>query len=361
MAKGRIRRAVKDAIQKRIGRAAAKDDSDVIVIKPKRETGARRRKLKGVTKSVASTVAAQVVRTAEKSRVSEKVIQRLGELRKALEVFNAELKLQKFKVREFQPKVKFSVDKGHFTVKTAESPRELEDALRLRFTVFHKEYMKKSRTFGVDVDGLDFVCDHLIIRDNRSGEVVGTYRFNSSTYSTTFYSTSEFVLDRVLALPGHKLEMGRAAIKKEYRTGAIISLLWRGLAEYMRLTQTRYLFGCSSVKTVDPLQIGLVTHYLDQIGAINRDYGVEPTKKFKIKTLRQALEYIEQNPYEYDESTVEKQIPTLLASYIKAGSMVLGEPAIDNDFNCIDFLTLLDVENMNPAYKKKFLSPEAEA
>lgn len=283
-----------------------------------------------------------------------RVMKKIGSMKTALEKFDAEIKLQHYKIREFKPNVTFSFERGHFTVKTAETGAELEQCLKLRFEVFHREYMNKRRTVGIDIDKLDFACDHLVIVDQRVNRVIGTYRMNSSLFTDTFYSETEFVMPRLTAFEGNKLELGRACIDKEFRNGTVITLLWRGIAEYIQRTETKYLFGCGSIKTMDPLEIGLVTKYLIDTDQLTYDFAVEPTKKYKVKQLAKVLEYIEMNPYVYQRDEVEKMIPPLFQAYTRLGAKICGEPAIDRDFHCIDFLTLVKIDEMNPLVKGKY-------
>ena len=65
-----------------------------------------------------------------------------------------------------------------FEVKIASSPEEIAEAQRLRFQVFNLELnkgLKSSYQHGLDVDEFDVVCDHLIVRELRSGDMVGTF------------------------------------------------------------------------------------------------------------------------------------------------------------------------------------------
>lgn len=330
MAKGRIRSAIKKKIR---GRKTVEKSAE----KSAEKSGARRRPLKFAT---------------------VRVMKRLGTMKQALHALEDQLKLQRFKIRDFAPKVSISVKKGHFTVKTVENGTELEEVLRLRFEVFNREYMGKNRTLGVDVDKLDFICDHLVIRDDRSGKVVGTYRLNSSLFSDRFYSSGEFKFDKIKAMPGNILELGRAAIDKDFRTGAVIALLWRGISEYMQLTKTDILLGCASVKTIDPLQIGLVTQYLENQGVLKYDLDVEPTRKYRVKRLSKVLDYIDKHPFEYDEKAIAEMIPALFASYIKMGFKAYGEPALDLDFHCIDFLIMIPLDELQGAYSRRYNSPK---
>ena len=283
-----------------------------------------------------------------------RVMKKIGNVKVALEKVSSEMKLHHYKIRNFEPNITFEFERGNYLVKTATDGAELEECLKLRFEVFHREYMNKKRTIGVDIDKLDYICDHLVIKDKRTNRVIGTYRLNSSKFTNTFYSASEFNMAKLLELEGNKLELGRACIDKDHRNGVIIALLWRGIASYMQLSETKHMFGCGSIKTMDPLQTGLVTKYMIDHGHLTKEYGVSPTKKYTVKQLGKVLEYIESNPYEYDEVEIAKLIPTLFQSYLKMGAKVCGEPAIDRDFHCIDFLILLKVEEIADIFKGKY-------
>ena len=321
MAKGRIRSAIKKKIRSKAARGVSKS--------------------KAVSKRAAKSVA-----------------RRIGTVKEAFETIDAQVKLHRFKINRFQPKVRISLEKGHFTVKTVETGEELAEVLKLRFEVFNREYMQTRRSIGVDVDKLDFICDHLVIRDNRAGRIVGTYRLNSSAFSDKFYSSGEFHFDKIKKMDGNILELGRAAIDLDYRTGVVIALLWRGISAYMLETKTDILLGCASVKTTEPLQIGLVTYHLEKKGILKYNLDVEPTRKYKVKKLKKVLSYIETNAFEYDETEVEKQIPALFSSYIKMGFKAYGEPALDQDFHCIDYLIMIHLDELEGPYKRRYNKKE---
>ena len=95
-----------------------------------------------------------------------------------------------------------------FEVRIATGPREIEQAQRLRFEVFNLELNKGLRSSydrGLDVDEFDPYCDHLIVRDVRSADVVGTYRLlrgSAARRNIGFYSEKEFELSRIKELDG---------------------------------------------------------------------------------------------------------------------------------------------------------------
>ena len=146
------------------------------------------------------------------------------------------------RIQKFQPKAHVLIETRRFTVRTVSNGADLAQVLRLRHDVFYRELLGKRKIFQLDVDRFDFVCDHLVISDNRTGEMVGTYRLNASPFSDRFYTESEFHFDDIRTLPGHKLELGRACVKDGYRNGITLTLMWKGVLSYMEQTNCRYLF-----------------------------------------------------------------------------------------------------------------------
>jgi putative hemolysin len=251
------------------------------------------------------------------------------------------LKDRKFPLRHFQTKVHVFQSSETFILKTADSPFELKQALKLRHDIFYKEMQGRQTDSQLDIDDLDAHCDHLIIIDKKSHKIVGTYRLISSAFSDTFYSEGEFDISEVKKLPGNKLELGRACIHPDYRTGTIINLLWKGIAEYLKKTNTKYLFGCASVPTVDPQEAARLLAYLQSKELSVNDYNVKPTDKYF--TL-------------LPEATAEKEmeLPALIQSYILAGAKFYGPPALDKDFACFDFFMMLKVDEMSRLFRRRY-------
>lgn len=264
------------------------------------------------------------------------------------------VKLRRNKIHKFQPKVKIFSDKGPFILKTVSSSDELIDALRLRYQVFHREMLGKTKPTGIDVDEFDFVSDHLAIIEKKSGKLIGTYRLNCSTYSENFYSSQEFNLRRVMQEPGAKLELGRACIHPDFRKGLVISLLWRGIAEYMAATDSKILFGCASIKTESARETALLYHYFQREQRFHPDYWCPPTLQYSMPGLDLWIEKFSHGVSQEDLEKVEALIPPLARAYLKAGAYLGGEPAYDPAFKCIDFLTILPRENLNKILWRKY-------
>ena len=94
-------------------------------------------------------------------------------------------------------------------------------------------------------------------KHNPSRRVVGTYRMQSGATAARhhgYYSEQEFHFAPYEPLRAGILELGRACIDREHRTAEVLTLLWRGIAQYANDMGLRYLVGCSSINSQDPVE-----------------------------------------------------------------------------------------------------------
>ncbi|MGE0762945.1 MAG: GNAT family N-acetyltransferase [Bdellovibrionales bacterium] len=254
------------------------------------------------------------------------------------------------RIRDFQGRIPVHFETDDFLVTSALSGREMLKALELRHEIFLREWQGREHHTGLDVDEYDFMADHLLIYDKRRNDVVGTYRLLCSHFTHDFYSSSEFDLQRFLVHPGVKLEMGRACIHANYRDGNTIDLLWKGLARYIEKSKARYLFGCASVKSSDAAVVSGFVRAISHRGDWSDEYFIRPRPEHILTGY--------QTEGVTPLSTYKEFLPPLLRSYFHAGAKVYGEPALDQEFDCVDLLTILDVEQLNPRFRARFFSPE---
>jgi len=234
----------------------------------------------------------------------------------------------------------------------ARSPADLHAAQRLRYQVFAEEMGARlhGAANGLDQDEFDLYCDHLLVRDCVSGDVVGTYRIlppHRREQIGRLYSAAEFDLTQLDDLRHSLIEVGRSCVHPDHRTGAAILLLWAGLAQYMRRGQYRHLIGCASASLADggSQAAGL----RDKLQGYLSDpaHRVSPHLPF---------------PHERLARPGSIEMPPLIKGYLRLGAKVCGEPAWDTDFNTADFLIWLSLENLQPRYARHFdlLAAQAE-
>lgn len=234
----------------------------------------------------------------------------------------------------------------NFQVGMARHQDEVREAQRLRWKVFADEMGARLSTAeaGLDIDLYDAHCEHLLVRDEDTGEVVGTYRILSPAAAKrlgSYYSEGEFDLTRLQHLRGRMVELGRSCVHADYRSGGVITLLWAGLAEYMIKGNHDYLIGCASIGMAD--------------GGHNAAGIWHATKEKHLAPIEWRVFPRCPLPLESLDSSAAPILPPLVKGYLRAGSYVCGEPAWDPDFNTADLPILLPLKNLNPAYARHFL------
>lgn len=226
----------------------------------------------------------------------------------------------------------------------ARGPSEIKDAQRLRYRIFAGEMGANlpSRILGVDHDIYDPYCEHLVVRDSQSGEVVGTYRILSPVKARQigYYSENEFDLTRLQHLRPGLVEIGRSCVHPDYRTGATINLLWAGLVEYMIKHGYAYLMGCASVSMADGghAAASLYNRLSDHMGP--HEYRVFPRCPLPLAAL---------------QNDRPAETPPLIKGYLRAGAWICGDPAWDPDFNTADLPMLLPMAKISTRYAKHYL------
>lgn len=239
-----------------------------------------------------------------------------------------------------------------FAVTLARTPGEVREAQQLRYRVFAEEMGASlgHREPGVDRDHFDPHCEHLLVRDLETLQVVGTYRLltpASAQRIGAFYADAEFDLVRLQHLRPRTVEVGRACIHPDHRTGGVIMLLWAGLSRFMLEHGYDYLMGCASV----PMQDGGVNAANIYAHAAPKhlapiEYRVFPRNPLPLEQLRGNAPVV---------------LPPLLKGYLRLGAWIAGEPSWDPDFNTADMLVLLALSRMEMRYARHYLGVAVDA
>lgn len=227
---------------------------------------------------------------------------------------------------------------------------EVRAAQRLRYDVFAGEMGARLNTplAGHDVDLFDNYCEHLLVRDQESLQVIGTYRVLTPVQAKrvgSTYSDTEFDLTRLRTLRERMVELGRSCVHPDHRHGGVIMALWSALAEFMVRNQLDTMIGCASVPM---LHNGMVSG--DAAASIWRQ--VQATHLAPIEFhVRPRLPL----PLDRLDSTLDVEPPALIKGYLRLGAKVLGPPAWDPDFNSADLPMLMRIADLPSRYRKHFL------
>ncbi len=235
---------------------------------------------------------------------------------------------------------------GRMVARLARGPAEVEAAQRLRWRVFAQELGARLRgpVAGLDQDPFDPFCEHLIVVDEDSGAIVGTYRLmfpEPARRAGGLYTQGEFVTDRLAPIRGELVELGRSCVDPVYRTGTAIMLLWAGLGELLGALPYRYLVGCASVPAADGGRYAAsLWRRLWATHAAPEAWRVFPRERLDVDALAHDIEVV---------------VPPLIKGYLRAGGRLLGEPHVDRDFGCADLPILVALDGMDGRYARRFV------
>ncbi|HYR15773.1 MAG TPA: GNAT family N-acyltransferase, partial [Mycobacterium sp.] len=149
-----------------------------------------------------------------------------------------------------------TTDTPRYTLLLSTDPALIEAAQRLRHDVFTSEpgfaVSGASPGFeaGLDADRFDEHCDHLLVREDNSGELVGCYRMlppPGAIAAGGLYTATEFDVGGLDPLRPSLVEMGRAVVREDHRNGGVVLLMWAGILAYLDRCGYDYVAGCVSV------------------------------------------------------------------------------------------------------------------
>ncbi|MEU6683197.1 GNAT family N-acyltransferase [Streptomyces sp. NPDC046832] len=233
-----------------------------------------------------------------------------------------------------------------YTVVLARNEEDVRAAQRLRHDVFAGEMgaLLAGPQPGLDADAFDAYCDHLLVREETSGQVVGTYRLlppERAAVAGRLYSEGEFDLTALDGIRPQLVEVGRSCVHPDHRDGAVISLIWAGIARYMVDRGHEWLAGCCSVPLADGGALASATwDRVSERHLAPEEYRVRPLQPWA--------------PGPAPAARVE--LPALLRGYLRLGAWVCGAPAHDPDFGVADLYVLLPMSRVNGRYLRHFLS-----
>ena len=253
---------------------------------------------------------------------------------------------------------------GALEVRLAETELEIEQAQRLRYTVFYQEMSAipspQMRETGRDFDKYDDVCDHLLVVDRDAhGEdgqplVVGTYRLTREKDAMRvggFYTSSEFDLSAMLrGLPADTkyLELGRSCILKSYRSRpGTMQLLWKGLMAYVARFDIDMMFGCASLPGINVEEMALPLSYLHHFHPMPQHLRVKARPE-----LFTNMNRIPKGAIEPREGI--RSLPAILKGYVRAGCGIGDGAVVDRQFSTTDVFIYFPVSGLDARYKSRF-------
>ena len=238
-------------------------------------------------------------------------------------------------------------ESSRFVVKLAENRDEILLAQKLRYDVFKLELGRLNNLGGnLDRDQFDDYYAHLLVIDKPVSRVVGTYRMalgRSLPAGVGFYSEQEFVISGLDRLGDRVLELGRSCVAPEFRSGAVVAMLWAGLAAVHRRADFDYMLGCVSLEhTRRSVGWAIYEDFLAR-NQLSAGISAEPRRGWRLP-----------HPARRSREPVSLELPPLFKGYLRCGARICGPPALDREFGSIDFLVWFDFKNLPGKYIRHF-------
>lgn len=252
-----------------------------------------------------------------------------------------------------------STAEPRYSLLLSNDPAQIEAAQRLRYDVFSSEpgFALTGQVDGLDADRFDEHCDHLLVREENSGELVGCYRMLTPTGAIAaggLYTATEFDIQSLDSVRPSLVEMGRAVVHNDHRNGAVVLLMWAGILAYLDHCDYDYVTGCVSVPVVvegerPGTQIRGVRDFVTKRHAAPAEFRVRPYRPVVLDG--RSLDEI--------APPARPVIPPLMRGYLRLGAQICGEPAHDPDFGVGDFPALLDKRQADTRYLRRLRSISA--
>ncbi|MDG1438474.1 MAG: GNAT family N-acyltransferase [Emcibacteraceae bacterium] len=253
---------------------------------------------------------------------------------------------------------------GDIEVRLANSVEEIIAGQKLRYKIFFEEMganpSENVKAEKRDFDDFDEICDHLFAIDNsKVGDerVVATYRLlreEKIDNMDDFYSTCEFDLtnlynDHFRDLMGDRqlLELGRSCVKEEYRTNAVMHLMWKFIARYIDKHKIAYLFGCASLSGTDQSELEGQLSYLYHYHKTPDEYTIQP-----ISCVGQKMNYFAKEDFE--KRAARRALAPLVKGYLNLGCYIGDGAVIDEQFVTTDVFILLPIDRLEKRYLSLF-------
>jgi putative hemolysin len=232
-------------------------------------------------------------------------------------------------------------------VEWAQSLADVRAAQRLRYRVFVEEGGAKlaSTVLHHELDAFDPWCEHLLVRRQADGEVVGTYRVltpQKAQLNGGLYADAAFDLAPLWALRPRLMELGRACVHPAHRTGGVILALWRALAQLMQQRGLETMIGCASV----PMRDG--GHAAASLWQRLRTTHLAPPELQVHPRLLLPIEHL--------DGTLDVTPPPLIKGYLRLGAKLLGPPSWDPDFQTADLPMMVSLAELPARYRRHFLA-----
>lgn len=222
---------------------------------------------------------------------------------------------------------------GRYLARLADSNEDVGRVQALRWQAFGL-----GPDGGRDHDRFDRLCDHVLIEEAGTGQLVATFRLlflPSGRTIETCYSAQFYDLERLSGIDRPLIEIGRFCLRPDRHDPDILRLGWAAITACVDKLSAGLLIGCSSFSGTDPCP------YRDVFAHLARHHLAPPI----LRPGRRAPETIalEATGVDPDPGRALRAMPPLLRSYLSMGGWVSDHAVIDRKMGTLHVFTGLEV------------------
>lgn len=250
------------------------------------------------------------------------------------------------------------LSKGRYSARLAKTQSDLIACQRLRHLSFVEMTGAAPRNDGRDHDGFDTDCQHMMIEDVASAELVCCFRLlqlPDGTQIARSYSAQFYDLSRLARFQGPMIEMGRFCTHPDRHDPDILRVAWGALTAHVDAQGVEMLFGCSSFHGTDS---GI---YQDAFALLTEKHLAPPRWLPRVKAPRVfafAEGMVRVKP---DLKRAMRAMPPLLRTYLLMGGWVSDHAVVDRDLNTLHVFTGLEIAAIPPARARLLRATAAAA
>ncbi len=230
---------------------------------------------------------------------------------------------------------------GRYNARLASGVSDIDAAQRLRHLCFHG-------SDGVDVDQFDTQCDHMLIEDSRTGDLVCCFRFlplSAGLEINRSYSAQYYELSALQSYPGRMVEMGRFCIQPDLRDADILRVAWGAMTRYVDETKVEMLFGCASFAGTE------TTDYLDAFAMLKARH-LAPKRWLPRVKAPDVFRFAARLRRKPDARKGLAGMPPLLRTYLMMGGWVSDHAVVDRQMNTLHVFTGVEIGAIPEARKR---------
>lgn len=193
---------------------------------------------------------------------------------------------------------------------------------------------------GLDQDLYDFGCEHAVIREKWSGEIVAYTRlklFQGHELAHS-YSAQEFDVVSHFSHLSNIVEVGRTCVHPQFRSGKALSLLWLNIApKILWGMKAKSLMGCVSIRLEDNIARAYHTHQQLQRLPSSQSIDINAVKAFEPQRPTHSFPQ-------------DERMPKLFDAYLNMQAKISKQACYDESFNCLDYFVFLEVNQVAKSF-----------